>query len=44
MHLVENLVTTMSPSAIWYSIVTSEQEKAALNSVTDLLYSSQLEP
>src|SRR5215213_4088664 len=43
MHLVENLVTTMSSSAIWYSTVTSEQEKAALNSVTDRLYPFRLE-
>src|SRR5215208_5476471 len=44
MHLAENLVTTMSPSAIWYSKVTSAKERAAWNSVTDRLYSSRLEP
>src|SRR5215211_1623820 len=44
MHLVEILVTTMSPSDIWYSMVRSEQEKAALNSITECLYSSRLEP
>src|SRR5919112_1369232 len=44
MHLVENLVTTMSPSATWYSKVKSATEKAARNSVTDLLYPSRLEP
>jgi hypothetical protein len=38
------LVTTMSPSAIWYSMVTSAQERAAWNSAVDLLYSSRLEP
>src|SRR5215211_5425242 len=39
MHFVENLVTTMSPSATWYSKV-----RAAWNSVIDLLYPSRLEP
>src|SRR5829696_8971473 len=44
MHFVENLVTTMSPSATWYSKVRSAKERAAWNSVIDLLYPSRLEP
>src|SRR5919112_1199612 len=44
MHLVENLVTTRSPSATWYSMVRSAKERAAWNSVTELLYPSRLEP
>ena len=44
MHLAENLVTTMSPSAIWYSKVTSAKERAAWNSVATACSPPDLSP